>query len=156
MDGVEPTKMAPARFLNVDLDVKSRRSLAPLLTVWPWASVFDKVEGRAPLWIYFSAPGRGITAENTAKELLRLIARLRGDALRCWESAHDRVFDIGIRAPGPNPRRSFGDVQLSVETLKRIPAAGARIQVSVYPAEVDDGCEDWPPKKPKRKASKRR
>lgn len=153
---MEPTKFAPPRFLNIDLDVRSRRSLAPLLTAWPWASVPDKVEGRAPLWLYFSGRDRGINAESTAKSLLRLVARLRGDALRCWETAYLRVFDIGIRAPGPHPRRPYGDVQLSVETLKRIADVGARIHVSVYPAEIDDGCEDWPPKLSKRKASKRR
>jgi hypothetical protein len=148
--------MAPPRFLNIDLEVKSRRSLSPLATAWPWASSPDAVAGRAPRWLYFSGRGRGITAENTAKDLLRLIARLRGDALRCWKTAHTRVFDIGIRAPGPEPRRSFGDVQLSAETLRRIAAAGARIYVSVYPAEIDDGGEEWPPKRSNRKASKRR
>lgn len=153
---MEPTKYSPPRFLNIDLDVKSRRSLTPLAAAWPWASLPDKVEGREPRWLHFSSLGRGITAESTAKDLLRLIARLRGDARRCWESAHHRVFDIGIRAPGPEPRRAFDDVQISVETLKRIAAVGARIQVCVYPAEIDDGVEYWPPKVPRRKASKRR
>jgi hypothetical protein len=154
---VKSTKTAPPRFLNIDLDVKSRGSLRPLVAVWPWVQTPTTFEGREPLWISFSARGLGITAESTAKELLRLISRLRGDALRCWETAHTRVFDIGIRAPGPDPRRSFGDVQLSVETLKRIAAVGARIHVSVYPAEIDCGNEDWPPKfLSKRKASNRR
>jgi hypothetical protein len=153
---VEPPKYSSPRFLNIDLEVKSRRSLRPLLEVWSFARVLDSVEGHEPRWLYFSGMWRGITAEATAKYLLRLIARLRGDALRCWKTAHLRVFDIGIRAPGQDAGRSFGDVKLSVETLRGIAAAGVRLDVSVYKAEIDDGVEYWPPKVSKRKASKRR
>jgi hypothetical protein len=147
---VETTRFEPAGFLNIDLDVKSRRSLTPLVTAWPLAYLPIKDEGREPRWIILNARGSAKTAEGTAKVLLRHIASLRGDALRCWKDAHGRVFDIGIRPGGPG--RVFEDVRLTPETLKRIAAVGAQIQVTVYWAEPES--KDYIP--PKRKASKRR
>ena len=41
-----------AQFLNIDLDVRSRRSLAPLVAVWPWAYQPLIAEGRPhPRWL---------------------------------------------------------------------------------------------------------
>jgi hypothetical protein len=151
---VETTRFEPGRFRNIDLEVKSRRSLTPLATAWPWAQLPSKLEGE-PRWLQIN-PRRYTKqsehAEGTAKQLLRHIESLRGEALRCWKGAHERVFDIGVQAPGPDPRRAFEEVQFSAETLRRIAAAGARIKVTVYPAEPE--CPPYIP--PKRKASKRR
>lgn len=72
-----------------------------------------------------------MSAEAAAKELLRHIDSLRGDARLCWTHAYRRTFDIGVRAGGAG--RAFEDVRLTAETLTRIAAAGAHIQVTVYP-----------------------
>lgn len=44
------------------------------------------------------------------------------------------MFDIGVQAGGPGSR-AFEEVRLTADTLRRIAAAGAQIQVTVYPAE---------------------
>ena len=127
--------MEPAEFLNIDLQVRSRRSLAPLAVAWPWARQPMATGGPPspnPRWILADAPERGKTAEAIAKNLLRHIERLRGDARRSWKSASRRVFDIGVQAGGPG--RPFEDVKLTADTLRRIAAAGAEIQITVYPA----------------------
>jgi hypothetical protein len=119
--------MEPAQFLAIDLDVRSRRSLAPLLSAWP--------EAYQPLddsrWLIRNAYV-GENAEKAAKHLLGHIAKLKGKALASWKQAR-RTFDIGVRAGGAG--RAFEEVQLSADTLRRIATVGGRIQVTVYPAE---------------------
>jgi len=123
-----------AKFLNIDLDVRSRCSLARLVAAWPWAYQPLIAEGRPnPRWLILNPRGVGVTAEDAAKELVQHIGSLRGDARLCWKQAHRRVFDIGVRAGGLG--RTFEEVRLTAEILRRIAAAGAHIQVTVYPAE---------------------
>lgn len=132
----QPTHFDEADFLNIDLEVRSRRSLAPLIAAWPWSYQPLTEKGRPnPRWLILNPrSARDMTAEAAAKELLQHIERLRGGARQCWKQAHRRTFDIGIRAGGPG--RVFEEVQLTVETLRRIAAAGANIQVTVYAAET--------------------
>jgi len=130
----EPPKFEDAQFLNIDLDVRSRRSLAPLVEAWPWSYQPLIANGRPnPRWLILNPRGAGVTAESAAKQLLRHIGSLRSSARSCWKQAHRRTFDIGVRAGGPG--RAFEEVRLSAETLKRIAATGAHIQVTVYAPE---------------------
>lgn len=119
----------PAQFLNIDLDVKSRYSLAPLIAAWPWA--------QRPLqnnrWLVFSAHGGGDTAESTAQDLIELVGALSPAARRCWNRASSRTFDVGVRASMDG--RAFEGVQLSAKTLSRIASIGARLQITVYRPE---------------------
>jgi hypothetical protein len=121
-------RMDPARFLTIDLDVRSRRSLAPLLSAWP--------EAYQPLndlrWLIRNAFVANST-ETAAKNLLGHIAKLKGKALECWRQAHRRIFDIGVQAGGRG--RAFEEVQLSADTLRRIAAVRGQVKVTVYPAQ---------------------
>jgi hypothetical protein len=149
----EPPQFEDAQFLNIDLDVRSRRSLAPLVAAWPWSYQPLIAEGRPnPRWLILNPRGVGMTAEVAAKELLRHIGRLRGDARLCWKQAHRRTFDIGVQAGGPG--RPFEEVRLTAETLRRIAAAGAHIQVTVYPPEPES--QFVPPGERDRPADRRR
>ena len=120
--------LEPAQFLNIDLDVRSRRSLAPLVSAWPEA--YQPVNDSR--WLIRNAFVAD-TAETAAKYLLGHIKKLKGKALGSWKQAHRRMFDIGVQAGGPG--RAFEEVQLSSGTLRRIAAVGGQIQVTVYPAE---------------------
>ena len=136
-DAASP-RMEAAEFLNIDLDVRSRRSLAPLVIAWPWAHQPLAAGGPPapnPRWLLLNAKGAGKTAEAIARHLLLHIEQLRGDARRCWKDAHRRVFDIGVQAGGPG--RAFEDVRLTAATLGRIAAVGAEIQLTLYPAVPD-------------------
>jgi hypothetical protein len=127
--------MEAAQFLNIDLDVRSRRSLAPLVTAWPWVYqplAVGRPPSPNPRWLLLNARGAGKTAEAIAKHLLRHIEQLRGDARESWKDAHRRVFDIGVQAGASG--RAFEDVRLKAETLRRIAAVGAEIQLTIYPA----------------------
>jgi hypothetical protein len=134
--GRRSVRVEAAKFLNIDLDVRSRRSLAPLITAWPW--VYQPMLADARLksrWLLLNARGVAATADAVATLLLQHIENLRGDARRCWKGAHRRVFDIGVQAGGPG--RAFEEVRLTGGTLGRIAAVGAQIQLTVYPAEPE-------------------
>jgi hypothetical protein len=129
-----PPRMEDASFLNIDLDVRSRRSLAPLAAAWSWANRPLAADGVPdPHWLILNPRRFAEDAETATKRLLRHVADLRGEARKCWRAAHRRVFDIGVQAGGPG--HAFEEVRLTAGTLKRIGAAGAQIQVTVYPAE---------------------
>ena len=134
MTRVRSTNFEDARFLNIDLDVRSRQSLAPLVAVWPWCYQPLIRNGRPDSrWLILNPRRvRKLSAEAAAKELLGHIEQLRGAARDCWRQAHRRAFDIGVQAGGPG--RAFEEVRLTSDTLRRIAATGASIQVTVYPA----------------------
>ena len=128
--------MEAAQFLNIDLDVRSRHSLAVLAVAWPWAYQPLVAQGRSnPRWLILNASLVAKSAETVARRLLQHIAELRGDARRCWRQAHRRVFDIGVQAGGPG--RPFEEVRFTADTLRRIAASGAQIQITVYPAQPE-------------------
>ena len=126
------------RFLNIDLEVRSRRSLGDLVAAWPWCYQPLVENGRADSrWLVLNPrSARNPTAEAAARELLQHIEKLGGGARQCWKHAHRRTFDIGIRAGVSGP--AFEEVRLTTETLRRIAAVGASIQVTVYPPQPID------------------
>lgn len=131
----------PGRFLTIDLDVRSRRSLALLLSAWP--------EAYQPLsdsrWLIRNAFVAD-NAETAAKNLLGYIAKLRGKALESWRQADRRIFDIGVQAGGPG--RAFEEVQLSADTLRRIATVRGQVKVTVYPAEpLSRSARSHPPRR---------
>jgi hypothetical protein len=119
----------PATFLNIDIDVRSRRSLASLAAAVPWAG--------QPLqdshWLVWSAHASAPTADATARVLVRQINAPPPAARRAWDLATTRTFDIGVRG-GMGPR-AFEEVTLTHKTLALIAAIRARIQMTVYPPE---------------------
>lgn len=123
-----------ARFLNIDLDVRSRRSLAPLAAAWPWAQQPLGTDGKPnPNWLILIPRGNANTAEAAARLLLEHVATLSPVARRCWNQASKRTFDVGVQAG--MGARAFEGVQLSPGTILRIASIGARLRVTVYPPE---------------------
>ena len=87
-----------------------------------------------PHWLIINSGEEN--AEDAAKLLLRHIERLKGDALKCWKRAHQRVFDIGVGAPAPGGGRPFEEVRLTPKTLRRMGEGGADVQITVYAAAL--------------------
>ena len=125
-------------FLTIDLDVRSRRTLAELWTAWPSAARPLKDDGREhDKWLILRPDYNGNKIEAAAKQLLRSIKRLPPAAQACWNQATRRTFDIGIS--GGISRKVFEGL-LSTETLKGIAEVGGVVQVTVYPPrEVMEG-----------------
>jgi hypothetical protein len=124
---------AKTEFRAADLDVRSRRSLAPLLDEWPWAQTPGRVgnaANAAPRWLLVTPRGLPRTADQFVQEFAQLVDELPLAAKRCWNQASSRTFDIGIQA-GLTPGR-FEDVRLSPDSLRRLSQLRAGILVTVY------------------------
>jgi len=121
---------ASTEFLNVDLEIRSRRSLAPIVQAWPWVQTPGLNAGKAPRWVVGSPPRDPRNADAAIRHLAALVDALPNAARRCWNEASSRTLDIGIQA-GLEPR-SFEDVLLRPSTLKEIARLSARVLVTVY------------------------
>ena len=123
-----------AEFLGIDLDVRSRYSLFPLVAAWPGSHQPLRMDGKPnPRWLIFSPYSKANTAEAKARLLIELVADLSPVARRCWNRASTRTFDIGVQASASG--RAFEEVQLSTDTLSRIASIGGRLIVTVYPSD---------------------
>ena len=119
-----------SEFLNVDLSIRSRRSLAPLLEAWPDAQTPRRREGRAPLWIHTSGMSYRRSADQVAQELIASVDALPPKALRCFANASSRVFDIGVQA-GLAPR-NFEKVRLSEGVIRDMARLGITLLITLY------------------------
>jgi hypothetical protein len=83
-------------FLNVDLHIRSRRSLEPLLSEWrKLTRIPDSKPPHKPHWILVNLPSQPKTAEGAIRAFLRLVNKLSKPGRRAWNEANSRVFDIG-------------------------------------------------------------
>ena len=124
--GLSPT----AEYITIDLDVRSRRTLAPLLDAWSSAQTPAHTGKGSPRWLVLMCPTGGKNADDDALEFVRLVDRLPKAARRCWDLASKRTWDIGIQA-GLAPQR-LEEVTLETETLRAITRVGGRVQITLY------------------------
>lgn len=125
--------MAPSldtHFLNVDLDIYSRRDLQPLV---------DRL-GRKVLVLFAGREGRKFSAHleiaskaNTADSTIRAFCRLIGDLpepeRKIWDAAIVRSFSIGVQAEIGSPVRDF---QVGQGTVTAVSGVGAEIALTIY------------------------
>jgi hypothetical protein len=108
--------IAETEFLAVDLHVRSRRSLQPLLDAWPSAQTPGREGNAAPRWLVVNWLGPADTPDQFVRELVRAVERLAPAAKLCWTQATSRTFDIGIQG-GLEPI-CFEGVRLNEESLR--------------------------------------
>jgi hypothetical protein len=122
------------KYLNVDLDVRSRVNLLPLRE-----ELGDDVD---LMFCGESEPGSFLLSvelagsglldsepDETARALCKLVENLPASARKDWDSAYDRVFDIGFESV---PDSNHGLSILSPETLQQIGSLNARLALSIY------------------------
>jgi len=127
-----------AALIAVDVSVRSRRSLRPLLDVWNHGQTPSRVRTEAPRWIYFTGKA-GKRAKTTDQIILGLVAQVESfdrATRRCWDQATSRIFDIGIQA-GLSPY-SFEDVRLAEATVKAVARIDAQIKITLYAPRRDE------------------
>ena len=118
------------RFLNVDLDIYSRTSLAPLVSAL----------GRTVVVLYVGTENRRHSAhlelartvrtpDALIRRFVRLIERLPRDARRLWNGAQRREFNIGIQA-GSRPHAS--EFRVSPDVIQAAARVGGAIVTTVY------------------------
>jgi hypothetical protein len=120
------------RFLNVDLEIWSRRNLGPLAEEFNGSTLHC---GRTPRGWHASfevEPAR--SADSTVKALVECVRSLPADARALWDAAGRRDFNIGIQGgTGSAPFELF----LTPGTLADVARLGGRIVVTVYGTGAD-------------------
>lgn len=131
--------IADTGFLNVDLEIFSKRDLQPLMN-----SLGEKVlilysarEGRT-YRAHLELAGTRRTPDATIRAFCALIERLPKAAHYSWNQAKRRDFNIGVEV-GTSLRQPH-EFALLTETLKAVHRLGARIAFTVYaPAKIQKG-----------------
>ena len=131
------TRPEPAQFLNVDVDVYSRRRLRTL-TEALGGRILLLYEGRegsryGAHWELAGAFGKG--PDYLIRHLASLIEGLPTAARRHWDDAQSRAFNIGVQA-GLEPRAH--ELAVSPDTLARVATLRARVVVTTYRPVVRD------------------
>lgn len=125
--------MSEIQFLNVDLELESKQDISTLVAdLKKHATVlhYDKDEYRQLARIEASAE---ISSPDKAiNHICELIESCSRNALKQWLSCSRRTFDIGFES-GISPK-CFNQA-LQADTLLRISAIGAGIEITIYPLE---------------------
>ena len=136
-----------ALYLNVDLEIRSRTSLLPVVeALRPHLLVLHAGRVRGTFLASFQLPGVTRSPDVAIRRFAQALADL-APALqaRCRE-ARDRVFDIGLEwAVGS---RAF-PLALRGDTVKTIAQLNARVAVTLYPRPRHE------PRKPPAKRGRR-
>jgi hypothetical protein len=124
---MEPT----TTFLNVDLDVKSRNDLRPLVEALG-REVLPLQEGRLGrrYWIRIELARRAPKSPVDAiRRFCHLLSKLPPGPKALWDGASVRELDIGIQA-GEEPVAA--EWVLDTDAFKEAANLGAQIRITVY------------------------
>ena len=127
--------MASARgsnthFLNVDLDIYSRRDLEPLVKRFGTKVIVLFVgKERGKYSAHLEIARNCTTPDSTIRAFCRLVNDLREPERKIWDAAVVRSFTIGVQAEIGSPVRDF---QVRQETVMSVSEIGAEIVLTVY------------------------
>ena len=124
-------KIAPgAVYLNVDLEVRSRSNLIPLVdALRPRLDVLNAGEARGEFRVSFELAGVTLPPDVAIHRLARAVTGLPPSIRKLWRQARDRVFDIGVQRTAG---RGAFPLALRPETVKTIARLNARIALTLY------------------------
>jgi hypothetical protein len=126
----------PTEFLNVDLDLESKKSLEPLLREWGdrvhvvYHGPSEDETHLAALEIY---EGDDDDPDSIVNAFCKLIERLSPPAEAAWKACSTRRFDIGF-ASGTSGRPLC--IDLDAKTLRRVSDLSATLGVTIYPKKM--------------------
>ncbi|MBD1583961.1 hypothetical protein [Pseudoalteromonas sp. S16_S37] len=125
--------MSEIQFLNVDLELESKHDISALVNDLKKNAIvlhYDHDEYRQLARIEADAD---VTSPDRAiNHLCELIESCSKPALKQWLSCTKRTFDIGFNS-GTSPK--CYSQALHADTLLRISAIGAGIEITLYPVE---------------------
>src|SRR5947207_15736121 len=123
-------KIAPgAVYLNVDLEVRSRSNLMPLVdALRPRLDVLNAGEARGEFRVSFEVAGVTLPPDVAIHRLARAVTGLPPSIRKLWRQARTRLFDIGLqrragRGAFPRPLRP--------ESVTAIPPVNARLALTL-------------------------
>jgi hypothetical protein len=121
---------ARVRFLNVDLDVRSREDLTPLAEALE-PQVFALHVGRVGRgWMArFELSRQPKTADAAIRRLAAAVERLPARERARWRRASRREFNLGIQAAAEPPASEF---PIEADTVALVARLGGRLAVTLY------------------------
>ncbi|WP_350628065.1 hypothetical protein [Pseudoalteromonas sp. CAL260-MNA-CIBAN-0059] len=125
--------MSEIQFLNVDLELESKQDISVLVAdLKKIATIlhYDKDEYRQLARI--EVTGEICSPDKAINHLCELVESCSRAALKQWLSCSRRTFDIGFES-GTSPK-CFNQA-LHADTLLRISAIGAGMEITIYPLE---------------------
>ncbi|TLX47744.1 hypothetical protein C1E24_07065 [Pseudoalteromonas phenolica] len=125
--------MSEIQFLNVDLELESKQDISVLVDDLKKKAMvlhYDKDDYRHLARI--EADADVVSPDKAINHLCELIESCSKSALKQWLSCSKRTFDIGFNS-GAAPK-CFSQ-PISADTLLRISAIGAGIEITIYPVE---------------------
>ena len=122
--------MAGAVYLNVDLEIRSRSNLMPLVdALRPRLDVLHAGHSRGQFVASFEVAGVTLPPDVAIDRLARAVSGLPPSIRKLWRQASDRIFDIGVeRTAG----RGAFPLALRPETVRTIARLNARIALTLY------------------------
>lgn len=132
------------RFLNVDLEVRSREDLSALAAEFETKACvlhFGQEAGRNFLTVEREDESSGEGLEATVRDLCHLVEGLSTISRQLWDGAESRVLDAGFDATSGHPLAWFS---VSPDLLRRIAVLNACLAFTMYP----DGDAAAPPSPP--------
>lgn len=123
------------KYLNTDLDLKSNVRFDSLAQFLRKAGMIELTYGlMKKKWFgIYEVSTNQRNSEQTLRRFLKILERLSGDELKEWRGCNHKVFNIGFDCG--NEPWAFSN-SLSSDTLKRICALGAEIEITIYPEEL--------------------
>ena len=120
-----------AKYLNVDLEIRSRSDLKPLADAVATQLLVlhvGRMRGEFFLSLEMSDPSR--LPDAAIRHLAHVISSLPPSVHKLWTQARDRVFDVGLEATHEDTAFALA---LRPETVRMVARLNARIAVTVYP-----------------------
>ena len=128
--------MGKIRFINVDLDISSPKSLGPLTKALQKKRIVnlrrpdDADDTTASYELVMSLS----SANETISRMLDVLEQLKGEAKEAWLGATRREFDIGYDC-GTEPW-AFNEA-IDPDVIRRIALIGAGLRITLYPEKID-------------------
>lgn len=123
--------MEDIRYLNVDMLLKSREDLTPIVDEFGEDVIVLTNDKHGDFhYAYFEIAVSHAGPNEDIEYFCSLIESLEGEAQRLWNNSFYRIFDIGYESGTSN--NSFSS-DLRESAVKRVAAVNASIRITIYP-----------------------
>jgi hypothetical protein len=140
--------MAAIRFLNVDLDVRSDRSLRSLTEDLALRGMFNlrtADEEAGEQFACYELDGQASSAHQVLVAMLTILEGMGADAREAWDASTAREFNLGYDC-GTEPWAH--DDGIGPDVIRRISELGGSLRITLYPEQTRQAKQPNTPTEP--------